>query len=128
MQLLESWPTWAGSAPMWGMFILVAIITVRTSPQWLETWSRLKLARAQQVSTRISELEQQIDNCHAECAEQIKKLTDELHGERRARVQEQASLIMAILKSVKSPELEQVLSTMESVQLAIRIDAGKELK
>lgn len=81
----------------------------------------------------VAALRDELRICEEECADRleladmkIKKLGDELWGEKRQRVTEQISLINVIVSSVDAPELKAVLKTLESVQMAMRLERGLE--
>lgn len=134
MDLLKGLPNWVGSVPQWGMFILLLIAVVRTSPQWLGVWSNMKLQASNRVATRITELEsnlreahrdydEKIQKCRDDCDKQTKFLQDEIGdledaiaGMRKQHIQEQISLINTIIESVDAPQLKLFLRTLETVQ------------
>ena len=81
----------------------------------------------------VAALRDELRICEEECADRleladmkIKKLSDELWGEKRQRVAEQISLINVIVSSVDAPQLRAVLRTLESVQMAMRLEKGLE--
>lgn len=81
----------------------------------------------------VAALRDELRICEEECADRldlagqkIKKLDQELWGEKRQRVAEQISLINVIVASVDAPELKSILRSLESVQMAMRIERGLE--
>jgi septal ring factor EnvC (AmiA/AmiB activator) len=84
----------------------------------------------------VGELRKELKQCEEECRakldaadvkldaaqKKIKELDQELWGEKRQRVAEQISLINVIISSVDAPELKAILKTLESVQMAQRIE------
>lgn len=79
----------------------------------------------------VAALRDELRICEEECADRLdladqrlKKLDKELWGEKRQRVAEQISLINVVLNSVDAPELKAILKTLESVQMAMRIERG----
>jgi chromosome segregation ATPase len=71
------------------------------------------------LRANIATLREELHACEDECAEKIKKLHDEIWGEKRQRVTEQISLINVILNSVDAPELKALMKTLESVQRSL---------
>lgn len=119
VSVLRTWPEWAGSIPLWGVFVLLAIIAVRTSPQWLETWSRLKLAKEQRVASRITELEGRLADCEIRCTEEKRELRDEIEGLRRQRNAEQLVIMRAIVDMSNDPAVKQQLALLEAVEISL---------
>jgi hypothetical protein len=105
-----------GTVPQWGVFFLLIIVAIRTSPKWLEVWSAMKIARSNRNAARIRELEEKLNNCHTECQEKITGLHNELYAMRTQRNSEQAGIIRAILQTVDDPALRKQLNMLESVQ------------
>lgn len=77
----------------------------------------------------VGELRKELRQCEEECRgkldaaeKKIRTLDQELWGEKRQRVTEQISLINVIIASVDAPELKAILNTLESVQMAMRIE------
>jgi hypothetical protein len=80
------------------------------------TTSRRKWASSARISPRCAK---ELHKCEDECADKIKKLHEEMWGEKRQRVTEQISLINVILNSVDAPELKTLMKTLESVQRSL---------
>lgn len=118
---LDSWldklPSWAGTAPQWGMFIVLAIAMVRTSPAWVQAWSAWKIAASNRNRSRIRELEQQVHDCHKECETKIAVLTMELHSMRAQRNAEQLSIMRAIVRMSGDPAVKQQLDLLEAIEI-----------
>ena len=81
----------------------------------------------------VASLRDELRICEEECADRleladmkIRKLDQDLWGEKRQRVAEQISLINVVVASVDAPELKSILKTLESVQMAMRIEKGLE--
>jgi molecular chaperone DnaK (HSP70) len=72
-----------------------------------------------ELRKNVAGLREELHKCEDECADKIKKLHDELWGEKRQRVTEQISLINVILNSVDAPELKALMKTLESVQRSL---------
>jgi len=135
-EIAKDLPAWFGSVPQWGMFILLLIAVVRTSPQWLESLIKAAQARRDRTQTRITELEKAVKECQDECAKQtqvlndtIRDLEEQMHGMRRQHIQEQISLVNAIIESVDNPLLKKMLGALESVRQnlpVVAIDEGAE--
>lgn len=136
--IIEWWPYAIGSPLQGGMLVALVALAVRTSPAWLTTWSAMRLAKSNANAARIAELEKQVKQCYDECSdvkrehaeslntlreehnEAMRLMNERLLGEQRQRIQEQVSLISAIMRSVDSPDLHKVLTTLESVQTVIK--------
>lgn len=101
--------------PLWGSFIVLIGILVRQ----IIPWRKLSLDAAAQIreelKTRLNEVKEE----HRQCLLDMKALQNEIAGMRRQHVQEQISLINAIISSVDSPNLKGLLRSLESVQVAL---------
>jgi membrane protein insertase Oxa1/YidC/SpoIIIJ len=122
--ILKNWPAAAGSIPMWGVFFMVLVIAIRTSPQWLDTWSKMKLAKAQRVAGRINELEARLAACEKECAERERSLHNEIQGLRQQRNAEQLVIMRAIVSMSGDPQVKQQLELLEAMEIGLK--AGLE--
>lgn len=109
-------PDWIGTVPAWGMFILMVMTAIKTYPLIQKNLLDAREGRESRYGKRISELEEAVAQCQRECAEQTQKLLNEIAGLRRNHIQEQISLVSAIIESVDNPLLKQLLTTMQSVQ------------
>lgn len=125
---LDKIPPWAGTVPQWGLFIVLCIAVVRTSPQWLTVWSSLRLARSNRNRDRIQELEAEVHRCHHECQEKIGALQEVIQGLREQRNAEQLAIMRAIVRMSDDPAVKQQLQLLESMEasLAPRILKGAE--
>lgn len=62
-------------------------------------------------------LREELDKCERECAAKIKRLEDDLAGERTARVTEQITLVRVLLDAAgDSPHLAKFMKALESIQ------------
>lgn len=104
----------SGTAPQWGVLFLLAVVVVRTSPQWLTVWSTLKLARQERVAARITELETSVRECREECDRQTDSLHQKLRNEAEQRVQSEISLVSTLVQIVDAPQLRAILTALES--------------
>lgn len=119
--LLKGLPSWAGTVPQWGLFFLLAIAVIRTSPHWLETWSAMRLARSNRNAERIRELEMQVKECRVECDTKIASLHSELFAMRTQRNQEQAVIMKAILRTSNDPEVRKRLDLLEAMEASLTL-------
>jgi hypothetical protein len=127
--ILKELPAWAGTVPQWGLFFLLLIAVVRTSPQWISAWVKMRLVRSNQNAERIRELVQQVRECRTECDEKIEALQLEIYGIRTQRVSEQIALMRAILRTVESPELRKQLELLEAMQISLPpVNVGGPIK
>lgn len=117
--MFENIPSWAGTVPQWGLFLLFAIAVVRTSPQWLTTWVTLRLARSNRNADRIKELEGQVRECRTECDQKIETLHNEIHGLRTQRNAEQAIIMRAILRTSNDPDVRKRLELLEAMEASL---------
>lgn len=127
MEFFEKLPDWIGTVPQWGVFVLLAIAVVRTSPQWLTTWVTLRMERSNRTAARIAELEEQVAECQRECEEHKKILREEVHGLKAQRLAEQGILMRAILKMSNDPDVARQLQLLEAMQTslgAIRLEGS----
>jgi hypothetical protein len=125
-ELFKEFPTWIGTVPQWGLFFVLLIAVIRTSPHWLETWSAMRVARTNRNADRIRELEGQVRECRAECDEKIGRLHNEIYGLRTQRNAEQAALLRAILRTIDNPELRKQLELLESLEIGLRASPSLE--
>jgi hypothetical protein len=119
--LAAIWPDWIGSPLQAGSFVVLLVIAVRTSPEWLRLWLQARKERSDRLGKRIADLEAAVEKCQRECEEQKQDMRDKLEGMHLQKLQEQSSLINAILASIDSPQLKALLHTYESVQVAQKI-------
>lgn len=62
-------------------------------------------------------LRDELEKCEKDCATKIKRLEDDLAGERKARVAEQVTLVRVLADALgDSPQLAKFMKAMESVQ------------
>lgn len=65
-------------------------------------------------------LRDELEECETKCAAEIKKLQDDLAGERTQRVTEQITLVRVLLDAVgDSPHLQKFMKALESIQSAM---------
>lgn len=124
---LNHLPPWTGSVPLWALFVTVLVALIKAWPKLRELTIKEKASIADRYSIRIKELAEEIRECRRLCDEQearqlrkIEVLQDKISGMQRQHVQEQISLINAIISSVDSPQLKGLLRALESVQVALR--------
>lgn len=95
-----------GTVPQWGMLAAFGFAI----------W-KLALGDGQKIReellTRVEQLKQDHDNC----TESLNDLYRELDGMRRQRIQEQISMMRAILKTVEDPNLRKQLEMLEALQI-----------
>jgi hypothetical protein len=136
---LETIPPWAGSVPLWLLCASVAVAFIRVYPRLKELGITERQGIAQNYINQIIVLKTEVEACRRDCdakdekyystirdleknySEQVRHLENELLGRDRQRIQEQISLIMAIMNAVgDNPQLSGLLKTLESVQVAMR--------
>lgn len=122
-----SLPTWAGSVPQWGLLATIVLAFFKLWPvlrqQTIDVNNeqvKLYAETCTQLRVELNLLSEKLFNCEDKCDKDIRKLNDELNGMRRQHVQEQLSLINAIIASVDAPQLKVLLTSLESVQLAMQ--------
>lgn len=118
-QLLTEW----NGVPIWGMLIVMIVTLIKTYPIIQRNLLEARDKREGRYSLRITELEDAVEACQKECEqhkEELRKEIRDMHetllGQRRQHIQEQISLIAAIVESVDNPILKQLLSRLQSVQ------------
>lgn len=116
---LDALPWWAGTVPQWGLVLLLAIAVVRTSPQWLSTWSTMRLAASNHNRDRIKDLEDEVHRCHRECEERIQILQDIVQGLREQRNAEQLAIMRAIVRMSGDPQVKHQLDLLESMEVKL---------
>lgn len=119
-----------GTIPQWGMFILLAIAVVRTSPQWLQTLITAAKDRKDRLGKRISELEQKLHDCEEKCdqreavfKEEIDRLKTKVNNEAWQRTQSEISLVTTLVRILPKPELQQVLEALQRQSRMLPADA-----
>src|SRR5437868_8738041 len=122
------------------MVAIVGLLIKAAGPWRQQTIDKEKAIREEQ-NTRISELkghctnlydrlealrkdaETAVRECREDCDKETARLQQELLGRDRQRIQEQISLISAILSAVgDNPQLTTLLKTFESVQSTMRLN------
>lgn len=116
---LDNLPNWFGTVPQWGMFVLLGIAIVRTSPQWLTTWSTLRLAKSNANAERIKVLEQQVRDCIAECSAHTRQLQDKIQGLQSQRNAEQLVVMRAIVGMSNDPAVKRQLELLEAMEISL---------
>jgi hypothetical protein len=131
---LENVPSWAGNVPAWFLVGAVIIAFIKVYPKLREQTIQERFAIKNGYAARIKSLEQDVkneqtarkddrDKCGKEMAvlrDVISDLEDKIIGMQRQAIQEQISLINAIISSVDTPELKALMRSLESVQVALR--------
>lgn len=139
LSFLQTIPPWAGSVPLWLLCASVLVAFIRVYPRLKELGITERAGITQNYTNQIIELKKEVASCRKDCDakdekyystvrkleqehdEKIKHLENELLGRDRQRIQEQISLIMAIMNAVgDNPQLSGLLKTFESVQAAMR--------
>ena len=115
-QSIVDYLRYIGSPAQVGLFFLALITLIKTWPIIQKNVMEARERKESRYSTRIETLEKKVEDCRAECDRDKKILLEEIHGMRRQHVQEQISLINAIIESVNAPELKTFLKMLESVQ------------
>lgn len=120
---MSSLPSWAGTVPQ---MITAAGILSLLGTVILALFKLIPALRAQSLESKQQDIEgwreearglrTELKECEEECDRRLKKLEEDLWGEKRQRVAEQISLINTIVASVDAPELKTMLRTLESVQ------------
>lgn len=103
--------------PLWGSFVLLAGILARQ----VVPWRKLSLDAAAQIREEMKERIDELKEQHKDCLNDMKALQEEMAGQRRQHLQEQISLINAIINSVDSPALKGLLKALESVQATLSL-------
>lgn len=96
-----------GSWPQWLLLLVVALGFIK----WLIPWR----------ADEMRKLRIELNECKSECAERLKKLEEDLWGEKRQRVAEQIAFARIIMKSEGAPDPEELLRKLESAQAQIRV-------
>jgi hypothetical protein len=108
----------AGSIPQWGAFVaLVGILARQVVP-----WRKLTIESGQALRKELLDRIDELKGDHRDCQEKLNLLQQKITGMQRQHVQEQISLINAIIRSVDAPQLKAMLGTLESVQIALRAE------
>lgn len=126
IESLRSWLIAYASIPAWGIFLLMVVTLIKTYPIIQRNLLDARERRESRYSMRITELEAAVRACQEECEdhknqlrEEINHLNETLSGLRRQHVQEQISLVAAIIESVDNPVLKQLMNSLKSVQRAL---------
>jgi hypothetical protein len=136
-EFFNSFPSWAGSVPLWGLFATVLVTLIKTWPIIMERVEAAKAGRRVAYKDRITELEKQVQDCwekcearDAEATKEIRGLHDEIFGLRKQHMQEQISFARAIIDSLgkESPQLAVLLSAMENGQKALEATRRRRIR
>lgn len=68
------------------------------------------------LRTNVAGLRQELHDCEANCATEIKKLQEELLGEKRQRVAEQISLVNIMVDIADEPTRKKLMAALDSMQ------------
>lgn len=69
-----------------------------------------------QLTSNVQRLREELHQCEEACREDIKKLHEEIFGMRKQAIAEQISFVNILLRSVDSPELQILRTSLENVQ------------
>lgn len=119
-KFFDTLPPWLGTLPSWGIFILLCVAVVRTSPAWLTTWAQLRLAKSNENAQRIANLEQQVLDCIKDCDEHKKQAHKEIQGLRTQRNAEQLVIMRAIVSMSNDPVVKQQLELLEAMEVSLK--------
>jgi hypothetical protein len=110
-------PAWMlqylGTVPQWGMFFLLLIVFIRTSPDIMKAWFEQAKAKREQHGNRITELEAQVKECREECDKVHADYRKEILGLQAQSIQEQLSLVSIIMQTVDNPMLHQLFEQLQ---------------
>jgi esterase/lipase len=129
----------AWNVPGWGIFLLLAVTLIKTWPiiqkNLLDARANADRRAAKERDDlsdyyrhEIEMLREEVRQCRESCEKQerelvnkIEELNETIHGMRRQHIQEQISLISAVIQSIGAdhPLLRQMLLSFETVQRAL---------
>ena len=112
---ISEFPNWVGSLPTWGMFFLLAVAIVKQSIPWRQQTIDSAAQIRKELQDRVAGLKKE----HADCMKTMRDLQEQIYGLRRQHIQEQISLINAIIESVDAPQLKMMLKTLQTVRLTV---------
>lgn len=117
-----------GTISQLGTFGAIIIAVIMIYPKLKEQDQSHAERMCAALSSEVVQLRDRLLACERECQEskalaarEIKELHDQLYAMRDQRMQEQISMISAILQTVDNPELRKQLVMLESVQAGLRV-------
>lgn len=127
--MLELFGLPVGTLSQFGTFTLLLILTAGLATVWVKGIpERLRVknegkaidnAEMAGLRREVAEVRGDLKKCEAECADELRKVHEELWGMRKQNIAEQISLINIILNSVDAPELKAMLKVLESVKATL---------
>lgn len=132
------WPAWIGTPSQAGVLIIAIVALLR----WSLPWRKMSIDEGtqirQELRAEITKVRSEHKICEDELAstkKEVEELRDEVNnleerilGMRRQHVQEQISLVAAIIASVPDPSLRKLLMALESVQRNLPTRIMEDLK
>lgn len=126
-------PEFVGTLPQWIAAVssttLAGAVVALVTAYWKRGISLKGLENADEADRRdhmaeemgalrenVANLRQELHDCEANCASEIKQLQNELLGEKRQRVAEQISLINIIVDIVDEPTRKRLMAALDSIQ------------
>lgn len=124
--MLDGLPSWTGTAPAWGLFLLCAAALIKTWPLIQKNLLDAKERRESRYSQRITELEAAVKTCQHECEEhkevirvELRKTEERRLGDRQQHLQEQISLVSLLVKNIDNPLLDKILTQLQATQRSL---------
>lgn len=114
--MLELFGIPVGSIAQVGTFGLVFIALVGAYVKLRDRGMTHAEVMCGQLTSNVQKLREELSACEEECRDQIKKLHEEIFGMRKQNIAEQISFINILMRSVDSPELQVLRSTLEKVE------------
>jgi hypothetical protein len=123
----DKFPSWLGSAPLWGVFAMILITLIKVWPQLKQQGidERLNirdryLARINEMRTEVAIAREEVRQCKRDCDAQevrlqgeIDILKNKLNNEAWQRVQSEISLVNTLIQVVDAPQLKAILAALE---------------
>lgn len=74
-----------------------------------------------QLTTEVNNLRDRLIKCETDCREETQSLHEKIFGMRKQAVAEQISFINVLMRSVDSPDLQLMRTTLERVQMGLEV-------
>lgn len=114
--MLEVFGFPVGTAAQVGTFGLVFVALVGAYVKLSDRGMTHAEVMCGQLTTEVNNLRKELNECEERCRTDNKRLYDEIFGMRKQHIAEQLSFINILIRSVDSPELQVLRTTLERVQ------------
>lgn len=112
-------PSWflQGTAPQWGVFIIVLLAFLRLIIPWREQNISSLQAMCKSLQERVDGLLTRLDECEIRCEQR----DDTILGMKKQNVAQQIGFVRLLMRTLgqDNPELQHMLKTLETMEISL---------